>query len=31
MNLNNRFKDAMTNSLARVERGEHGDALKLLR
>ena len=30
MNLNNRFKDAMTNSLARVERGEHDDALKLL-
>lgn len=30
MSVHDRFKDAMTNSLALAERGEHVDALKLL-
>jgi Tfp pilus assembly protein PilF len=30
MSAHDRFKDAMTNSLALAERGEHVDALKLL-
>jgi tetratricopeptide (TPR) repeat protein len=30
MSVKNRFKDAMANGLALVERGEHVDALKLL-